>query len=205
LVLEPYSSWLFNEHIYDNEDFGVESMKIAGTTTRKGRDGFTLVEVAISTAIAIVVVVGTMNVFISFLRSYNNTTLMRNTSTRASLALDRMVYGVSTNDGLREAIASSVLATYASGGWTLSYTNNDGTSYKYFQYTTNTLSITDQAGKNICTNVIASTAVVSFCTNGSGATATFSTNGCRISVTVSESAGGRSYTNNVSTFVQFRN
>jgi type II secretory pathway pseudopilin PulG len=167
-------------------------MKIAGTTTRKGQDGFTLVEVAISTAIAIVVVVGTLNVFISFLRSYNATTLMRNTASRTSLALDRMVYGVSTNDGLREAMASSVLMTYASGGWTLSYTNHDGTSYKYFQYTTNSLSIKDQAGKNICTNIISSTM--------SNYTA-----GCRIWVTVSESAGGRSYTNNVSTFVQFRN
>jgi Tfp pilus assembly protein PilV len=172
-------------------------MKIVGTTTRKGRDGFTLVEVAISTAIAIVVVVGTLNVFISFLRSYNNTTLMRNTSSRTSLALDRMVYGVSTNDGLREAMASSVLMTYASGGWTLSYTNHDGTSYKSFQYTTNSLSIKDQAGKNICSNVLYSTA-----TNypASGVP-----RGCRISVTVSESAGGRTYTNAVSTFVQFRN
>jgi hypothetical protein len=169
-------------------------MKIASTTTRKGRDGFTLVEASISTAIAIVVVVGTLNVFISFLRSYNATTLMRITSSRASLALDRMVYGVSGNDGLREAMAgsSSIVASYASGGWQLSYSNNNGTAFQYFQYTTNTLSIKDQAGKNICTNVISSTM-------------NNYTNGCRISVTVSESAGGRTYTNTVSTFVQFRN
>ena len=167
-------------------------MKIASTITRKGLGGFTLVELAISTAIAIMVVAGTLTVFISFLRSYNATTLMRNTSSRASLALDRMVYGVSTNDGLREAMASSVLTSYASGGWQLSYTNNDGTASKYFQYTTNTLSIKDQAGKNICTNVISS-----MMTNYAA--------GCRIWVTVSESAGGRSYTNNVSTFVQYRN
>ena len=167
-------------------------MKIAGTTTRKEPDGFTLVEVAISTAIAIVVVVGTMNVFISFLRSYNDTTLMRNTSSHASLALDRMVYGVSSNDGLREAMAGSILTNYASGGWQLSYSNNNGTAFQYFQYTTNTLSIKDQAGKNICTNVISSMM--------SNYTA-----GCRIWVTVSESAGGRTYANSVSTFVQFRN
>jgi hypothetical protein len=117
---------------------------------------------------------------------------MRITSSRTSLALDRMVYGVSSNDGLREAMAGSILTSYASGGWQLSYSNNNGTAFQYFQYTTNTLSIKDQAGKNICTNVISSTM-------------NNYTNGCRISVTVSESAGGRTYTNTVSTFVQFRN
>jgi type II secretory pathway pseudopilin PulG len=165
-------------------------MKIASTTTRKGSDGFTLVELSVSTAIAILVVAGTLSVFISFLRSYNNTTLMRNTSSRASLGLERMVYGIGTNDGLRETSADSVTTSYASGGWKLSYTNSSANLY--FQYTTNTLSIKDQAGKNICTNVISS--MMSNYTSG-----------CRIWVTVSEKAGGRSYTNTVSTFVQFRN
>lgn len=167
-------------------------MKSASTTKRRGWGGFTLVEVSISTVIAIVVVVGTLNVFISFLRSYNATTLMRNTSTRASLALERIVYGTGTNDGLREAMATNVVTSYSSGGWTLSYSNNNGTSLKSFQYTTNTLSIKDQSGKNICTNIISSM-MTNYLT------------GCKIWVTVSESAGGRSYTNNVSTFVQYRN
>jgi len=167
-------------------------MKSANTNKEKRLGGFTLVEVAISTAIALIVITGTLNVFISFLRSYNATTLMRNTSSRASLALERMVYGVSTNDGLREAMVGSASASYTSGGWTLSYSNNNASSVKSFQYTTNTLSITDQSGKNICTNVISS--MMSNYTSG-----------CRIWVTVSESAGGRSYTNSVSTFVQFRN
>lgn len=165
-------------------------MKAASTTTRKATGGFTLVEMAVSAAIMLVVVAGTLSLFISFLRSYNATTLMRNTSSRATFALERMVYGVGTNAGLREASADGVTTSYASGGWKLSYTNSSANLY--FQYTTNTLSIKDQAGKNICTNVISS--MMSNYTSG-----------CRIWVTVYEKAGGRGYTNTVSTFVQFRN
>ena len=162
-------------------------MKTARTNTRKLSDGFTLVEMAIATAIGIVVVMGTLTLFISFLRSYNATTLMRNTSSRASLVLERMVYGVGTNAGLREAPTNSVVVTYPSGGWKIAYTNS-----LYFQYSTNTLRIYDQDGKTTCTNVVYSTL-------------TNYTTGCRIWVQVRESAGGRSITNTMTSFVQFRN
>ena len=136
--------------------------------------------------IATVVIAGTLTLFTLFLRSYNSTTLMRNTSSRASLALERMVYGVGTNSGLREASTNSVTVTYPSGGWKIAYTN------LYFQYTVGTSNITDQDGKTICTNVLSSSL-------------SNYVKGCRIWVTVSESAGGRSYTNTMTSFVQFRN
>jgi prepilin-type N-terminal cleavage/methylation domain-containing protein len=161
-------------------------MKTLRTNTRRETDGFTLVEMMVSTAILTVVIAGTLTLFISFLRSYNATTLLRNTSARSSFALERMVYGVGTNMGLREATASDVSVTYPSGGWKIAYTN------LFFQYTTNTVKITDQSGKTICTNVIYST-VSNY------------TTGCRVWVTVAESAGGRTITNAMSSYVQFRN
>jgi len=161
-------------------------MNTRGMIIRNSSCGFTLAEMAVAMAIGSVVIAGMLSLFITFLRSYNSTSLMRDTSAYASTALERMVYGVGTNAGLREAQASSVTVTYPSSGWQISYTN------LYFRYTPSTMKIIDQAGKNICTNVIYSAA-------------TNYTVGCRIWVTVSESAGGHAATNAMSTFVQFRN
>jgi prepilin-type N-terminal cleavage/methylation domain-containing protein len=171
-------------------------MKTSGIKARRFSGGFTLVEMAVSMAILTMVIVGAWDVFTLFQRSYNETTLMRMAAARASLALDRMVYGVSTNPGLREVQSSSVVITYPSGGWQIAYTNI------FFQYTTNLQCITwsnstSQSSKFICTNVIAST--LNCTTNG------FTTNGCTIAVAVAEKGGGRIDTNTMTTFVEFRN
>jgi hypothetical protein len=163
-------------------------MKTLHINLRKSAGGFSLVEMAMSVAICTIVIVGTFNVFISYLRSYNATTLMRTSAIRASSTLDRMVYGIGTNAGLREAgqadvTISNVAATY----WKIGYTNNT-----YFSWSSAKKSIVDQNGKTIGTNIVAST----LSTNGSG---------CTISLSVSESLGGRTITNTMSTFVQFRN
>lgn len=163
-------------------------MKIPRTSARKSLGGFTLVEMLISVSIMTIVIVGTFNIFIFYLRSYNATTLMRTSATRASLALDRMVYGVGTNYGLREAPHAGVtISNVASTFWKISYTNNT-----YFQWSSASRCIIDQTGKKLGTNIVAST----LSTNGSG---------CTISLSVAESGGGRILTNTMSTFVQFRN
>ena len=163
-------------------------MKTPGTNRRRSSGGFTLVEMLISVSILTIVIVGTFNVFIQNLRSYNATTLMRTSATRASLALDRMVYGVGTNNGLREAARASVtISNVSSTFWRLSLTNNT-----YFQWSSANKCITDQSGKTLGTNIIAST----LSTNGSG---------CTISLSAAESGGGRVITNTMATFVQFRN
>ena len=161
-------------------------MNTKGTNKRMSTGGFTLAEMAVAMGIGTVVIAGMLTLFVTFLRSYNSTTLMRNTSSRASMALERMVYGTGGNFGLREAQTNDVTVTRPTGGWQISFTN------LYFQYATNTHTIADQSGKIICANIIASDA-------------SNYTKGCRIWVTVSESAGGRTYTNAMSTFVQYRN
>lgn len=167
-------------------------MKITGTNVRKSASGFTLVEMLISVSIVTIVIVGTFNVFVQTIRSYNATSLMSVASKRASLALDRMVVGVGTNYGLREAQAASITVSSNSTSWQLSYSNQSAAFYfKYSGGTSN--KIVDQSGKLICTNVVASTVT----TNALG--------GCQISVTVAEKGGGRIMTNTMSTFVEFRN
>jgi prepilin-type N-terminal cleavage/methylation domain-containing protein len=163
-------------------------MKTPGTDIRRAASGFTLVEMLISVAVLTIVITGTFNVFVQSIRSYNATTLMRTSATRASLALDRMVYGVGTNLGLREVPESSVtLSNVGSTFWKIAFTNS-----AYFQWSSTCKCITDQSGKGIGTNIVAST----LSTNGGG---------CSITLSVAESGGGRIITNNMSTFVQFRN
>jgi hypothetical protein len=155
------------------------------------RAGFTLAEASISMAVATGATAGCLIVFIFMVRSYIDTTLMRTSAGRASTAAERMVYGIATNGGLREACSNSVTAsTLTNSGWTISFTNSTG-SFS-FQFSPTTHLITDQASKVICTNVLRSTLSNAL-------------SGCAFSISVTESNAGRIYTNTVATYVQYRN
>ena len=169
------------------------SRKTAGPSAK----GFTLVELLIATVLGSLVVAGSLVLLITFLRFYNTTTLMRNTANAASLALERMIIGVGTNAGLREASASTVTFTNFSNGWLLTYNTN-----LFYRYVSSTQVITNDTGKLICTNV--STASVTFYTS-SFSTNLVTTNACRISISVAQNAGGDTWTNTFMTQVQFRN
>ena len=159
--------------------------------------GLTLAEMSVSMGIGALVIAGTLTLFIMFLRFYNTTSLMRNAAGRASQAMERMVVGVGTNAGLREATASTITFTSQSGGWKLGYNTN-----LFFQYVAGTKLITNESGKVVCANVITSS--VAFYTSALS-TNTINTNACKLSVTVAENAGGDTWTNTMITQVQFRN
>jgi hypothetical protein len=166
-------------------------MSISGPKVSRSLGGFTLAEMAMSMAIITVVTVGLFDVFTFFLRSYNATTLMSTAAGRASSGIERMVYGVGTNIGLREAGSTTVGVAYTNG-WVLTFTNLTDSAQKSFTYSSSKQMITDWAGKLICTNVVSSTV-------------TDYTSGCQITVSVAETGGGRVITNSVTTFVDFRN
>ena len=160
---------------------------------RRAAAGMTLVEVMVATVIGALVVAGSLMLFVTFLRLYNTTTLMRNTGNAATRALDRMVYGVGSNAGLREATASTVtFSNTANGGWFLAYNTN-----LFFQYVGNSQCITNDTGNLICTNVTSSS--VTIFSNSTGP------NACRISLSVAQNAGGDTWTNTFTTSIQFRN
>lgn len=161
-------------------------MKNSMLKAGRSSSGFTLVEVSMSVAIITVVTIGMFNVFTSFLRSYNATSLMYTASARANLGLERMVYGTGTNLGLREAESSGVSTTFSNTDWQLNFTN------QWYKYKSASKCIVNQSAKTICTNVVSSTL-------------TYSTNGCQIALSVAESGGGRVITSTVTTYVQFRN
>ena len=168
-------------------------MNTSRNNRRRAAAGMTLVEVMVATVIGALVVAGSLMLFVTFLRLYNTTTLMRNTGNAASRALDRMVYGVGSGAGLREAGGTNVfLTTTANGGWRLDYN-----STFFFQYVADSKIITNDTGTLICTNVTSSS--VTLYTNNAHNAA------CRISLSVAQNAGGDTWTNTFTTAVQFRN
>lgn len=149
--------------------------------------GYTLAEFIIGSGVGLAVVAGVLCLFVLYLRSYNTTSLMRTSSSRAGIALERMVYGIGTNAGLREVASLTFTYSLLTNGWQITYNTNLG-----FRYNSTLGTITNEAGKVIGTNILAST-VINY------------TNSCRISISAAASAGGRTSTNTYQTFVQFRN
>jgi hypothetical protein len=162
-------------------------MKIPASNAVRSAGGFTLVEMCVSMGIVAVLTVAMFNVFWQVCKIYNETSLMSVTAKQSSIGLERMIYGVGTNSGLREAQASTVTLTSTSTNWLLSY--DSGLS---FAYSASTQKIVDQSGKCIVTNVVASTA-------------TNITSGCQLSVSVAQSCGGKTVTNTMTTFAEYRN
>lgn len=159
--------------------------------------GFSLIELLVGTVVGSIIVAGSLVLLVTFLRFYNTTTLMRSTANAASLAIERMVIGVGTNSGLREANASTVTFTNMSNGWLLTYNTN-----LFYRYVSTTKVITNDTGMLICTNVAAASIT---CFTYSYSTNVVITNACRISISVAQNAGGDTWTNTFITQVQFRN
>ena len=122
-----------------------------------------------------IVIVDTFNVFVQTIRSYNATSLMRNAAIRTSMGLDRMVVGVGTNYGLREAEASSIVMTSNSTSLRLQSTSNKA-SVIFRLFVGHQLHCGSIA-QTICTNVIASTITTPTMVCGA--------------ISVAESGGGR--------------
>jgi len=72
------------------------------------RSAFTLLEVMIAIALFGLVMAGTIEVYIMCNKLWHATSLSMETSRLASLAIQRMVYGIGTNYGLRSAASISV-------------------------------------------------------------------------------------------------
>lgn len=76
--------------------------------------GFTLLELMIAVGLFSLVIAGSLGVYIMCQRLWRATSLSMDTSRMASLAIQRMVYGVGTNSGLR-SVAMVTLNTNVGG------------------------------------------------------------------------------------------
>ena len=94
-------------------------MRRARPQQRRGRMGFTLVEVLMSVGIAAVVIAGSVGIYVSVLRYWRGIQLRLDADQDVNMAMNRMVYGVNNRFGLRSA--SAVAISTSGGGWTLTY------------------------------------------------------------------------------------
>lgn len=149
--------------------------------------GFTLVEVMVATSCMLVAVAGALALFGTYSRSWVITNLQRDTAGAASMALERMVYGVDSEGGLREAQGETVNVDSSGAGWVLSYDED-----RFLRYDSHLGTIVNENGSVICENLV-------------GASAIETNRGCALSVEVFESGGGRTAAKRMSSFVYFRN
>lgn len=151
------------------------------------RRGFTLVEMMLSVFILMAVLAGSLGLFLSYRNGWVVASLANNTSSAASFAIERMVYGMGTNSGLRAAQKDTVVLSTPAGGWRIDYNTN-----RFLVYNPTAQTVVDENGETLCENAMDSSAAL---TNG----------GCSILVTVRDTGGGRVSTNTMMSFVQFRN
>lgn len=109
-------------------------------TFRKGCRGFTLVELLIALGLFGLVMAGSFSVYIMCQRMWRATALSMNTARMASLAIERMVYGMGNNSGLRAA-ASIVVDTNH---------HKDAVSVNYWDTTANAPPRASNAANDFC-------------------------------------------------------
>ena len=80
-------------------------------TFLNGSKGFTLLELMIAVGLFGFVIAGSLGVYIMCQRMWRATSLSMDTSRMASLAIERMVYGVGSNNGLRAAASITISST----------------------------------------------------------------------------------------------
>ncbi len=85
------------------------------------RRGFTLTEILVTMLIMGIVAAAVFPLFIVCHRFWRSVNLRVEVDRRATLALNRMVYGVGASHGLRTARQGTVMLTPAEDGWSLSY------------------------------------------------------------------------------------
>lgn len=160
------------------------------TVHRSGSAGFTLVELLIGLALSLLVVMG---VFAAFLLNQNGwmiTTLTIQSSSAASGALERIVYG-GGGPSLRsqEAGHVSLLDNLdAEGSWRLEY---DGGA-RWLAYDAAAEELQDETGAVLCDRVHA-------------CTATLRESGVELDLTTSQSGRQFLCTSRMSSFIRFRN
>ena len=155
--------------------------------------GFTLIELMIAVAIFGLAMSGAIGAYIMCQKMWHATSLSMQTNRDCNLALSRLIYGIGSNSGLREAV--SVTINSNATGWSIACSNKfDGAKEIVFNNQASNIYWVDGVNQSsrICDHV--SSAVVS--TNAAGV---------NIQLTLLRKDGQFVSTNQVSTFVLMRN
>jgi prepilin-type N-terminal cleavage/methylation domain-containing protein len=171
------------------------------------RHGFTLSEVMVAMSIFALVVASSVPVLILCQRTWTRTSSQLTATQKASIALERMVYGVGDQYGLRSATAASIVVTPNGTNWTVTYTDIVGNA-SAFAYNSSNKMISYSGMHTIAvgTNGLLNTnGWVKIGTNITAATVQNSALGMTITVTAAVTNGKYSASTTMSTYVSYRN
>ena len=96
-------------------------MKSNRQVRRRRKRGFTLVEVLVSSALSVLILGVTLQIYIYLLRTWHEVELRMQADSDVNIAMGRMVYGMGERRGLRCAAEPPTITSDGDGGWTLVY------------------------------------------------------------------------------------
>ncbi len=160
------------------------------------RRGFTLTEVMLALFIFSAVMGGVYTLFIACQKLWHSTSLDCYTSNEASLAVERFVYGDGWTPGLRAAYGDTVSVVSTGSSWILRYSTPDTTN-NYFSYDSSAKTFAFRPNEigapfHVALNVVDASVV----TNSAGIS---------FGVVIGKTEGMFSSTNELSTYVCYRN
>lgn len=154
------------------------------------KSGFTLVEMMVVQVIFGLVLIALFSFFWGAQNAWKVAELDMETSFDASLALERMVYGVTPDSGIRSGVSAT--CTNTASGWVLQVVGMNGTPVSYIY------------DRNLKT-IVLSPGTQTVCTDVSDATAVLTDGGVTLSVTVDRHIGAYDSTITMTTFAVLRN
>ncbi len=86
---------------------------------RRRKGGFTLVELMLASTISVIVLAGTIGIYMEIFRTWRTIDQRMQADSDLNIALSRMVYGMGDRRGIRAA--KGVTYTSTDDGWTLAY------------------------------------------------------------------------------------
>ena len=159
------------------------------------RHGFSLTEVMVALGVFGAVVGAVVPAVIMCQRSWVMTSVQLQAAQRSSAALERLVYGVGLQYGLRSAVSTTVVFT-AGTDWRVAYRDVVGNSNSFRYISANRQLVyygLTATGGSVVGDCIAT------------ATASNTAHGLWLSVTADAQEGRFSWTNTMTTFISYRN
>ncbi len=96
------------------------------------RKGFTLIELLIATAIMLLIIGGTMTIYLMSITAWQEGSMQIVLQRKGSIAMEKMVRGVDGRNGIREAKAGSVTCVNTTSEKSIQYTTIDGKKRKFY-------------------------------------------------------------------------
>lgn len=165
------------------------------------RAGFTLTELLMASGITGIAIAGSLSVLFVCNRSWHNADVQIRSASEATSILEKMVHGVGGTNGLRTAIQTNVTVAVTNGQWTIGYKTWDQMSYRIAYFPTNKTIMFTNATSGGRAIPLGTHVVASAVTNMTNANSV----GMSINISVGVQDGRFAATNNMSTFVHYRN